>query len=137
MSTKTVDAGTAHYVLMEGKERIGPKLLPLDHDVECLVIYGFSDKKPYEIFCKNSERALTPYPLVRFYLQSQVDEKDARLKLVVLDAVEPRAPILNAATMQELLTAHISGSKTLVASHQLVFDDNSSAYKASELRVET
>ncbi|MFY8199659.1 MAG: hypothetical protein ACOVLE_03255 [Pirellula staleyi] len=132
MSTPIVDARTPQYVLMEGKERIGPKVASLQDGVVCSAIYGFSDKQPYEAFCSHSSLALTPYPLVRFYLQSQVDEEDERLKLVVLDAAQSDSDVVFAITVQGALDAHKSGSKSVPIAYRLVFDSDTSEYRVLE-----
>lgn len=132
MSTPIVDARTPQYVLMEGKERIGPKVASLHGGVACSAIYGFSDKQPYEAFCSHSSLALTPYPLVKFYLQSQVDEGGESLKLVVLDAVESDSDVLYAITMQGALDAHKCGSKSVAIAYRLVFDSVATEYRVLE-----
>ena len=132
MSSPLVERGTPHYVLMDHKERIGPKVGLLHDGGSCLAIYGFSDKQPYEAFCKNSSLALTPYPLVKFYLQNQVDEGEQRFKLVILDAIDPNADTLYAATMHDALEAHIHGRKTVPVSYQLDFDKAKSEYRVLE-----
>ena len=50
---------TPYYVLLDGKQRLGPKLLRPRAGPEGVAIYGFSDKPPYDLFCANSELALT------------------------------------------------------------------------------
>ena len=50
-----VSVRTPHYVLIDGNLRIGPKVVLLHAGIECSPIYGFSDKGPYDEFCKNSE----------------------------------------------------------------------------------
>jgi hypothetical protein len=58
-----VVAMTPYYVLMERNRRIGPNVLPLVSGIDCLPIYGFSDKGPYDRFCASSPLALTPYSI--------------------------------------------------------------------------
>ena len=48
MPMTTVDASTPNYVLIDGALRIGPKVVPFYAGLECLAIYGFLDKGPYE-----------------------------------------------------------------------------------------
>ena len=63
MTMNEVVVRTPRYVLMDGNRRLGPQVIPLDLGVNCSVIYGFSDKGPYDRFRGNSDLALTPYPL--------------------------------------------------------------------------
>jgi hypothetical protein len=128
-------AGTPYYVLMDGKRRIGPSVVKLPSGVDCLPIYGFSDKGPYEQFRLNSQQALTPYPLVKFYLKNQADESGGELKLVVVDAAGPREPTLRAATMQAVLEAQEKGTTHVAARYQLMFDQEASAYRVEEAPV--
>ena len=79
-------ADTPYYVLNDEDGRIGPKVIPLNTGVECMPIYGLSDKRPYDRFCAKSELALKPYPLVKGYLRNQIDALGDVLKLVVIDA---------------------------------------------------
>lgn len=59
MPMTTVDASTPNYVLIDGRRRIGPKIVSSDAGLECSAIYGFSDRGPYDKFCANSQ-ALKP-----------------------------------------------------------------------------
>jgi hypothetical protein len=123
---------TPHFVLLDGKSRVGPKTDTRDDDRPALIIYGFSDKKPYEQFCQNSDCNLTPYPLVKFYLQNEVNQNADLLKLVVLDAIAPDQQELVAATMKDVLESHISGSKNVIASYRLEFDPMQLGYRVVE-----
>jgi len=127
-----VVAGTPNYVLMAGNRHIGPKVVPLLTGTECLPIYGFSDKGPYDKFCANSPLALTPYPLVKGYLQRQTENRGEGLKLVVLDAVGPRELLLYAATMQAVLEAQEHRTPHVTVTHQLTFDREADAYRVEE-----
>ena len=128
----TVMAGTPHYVLMEGNRRIGPKVLPLPSGTECAPIYGFSNQRPYETFRRNSELALTPYPLVKVYLRSQDDESGDDLKLVIVDAAGPREPCLRAATIEAVLQAHENRTNQVTTAYRLMFDQEANAYRVDE-----
>ena len=92
MHLTTVAASTPNYVLIEGNLPTGPRLVPLAASTECSVIYGFSDKGPYDSFCTNSQQALKPYPLVKGYLRNQMEAPGDSLKLVVIDAAGPSEP---------------------------------------------
>ena len=129
MTMSAVAVSTPIYVLIDNTLRIGPKVVALDTGVACAPIYGFSGKGPYDQFCSNSQQALKPYPLVKLYLQSQLDAADDSLKLVVLDATGPHDPYLHAATIEAVLEAQANGAATVVAAYGLIFDDVANAYR--------
>lgn len=120
-----------YYVLLNNKQWIGPHVV----QPECLPIYGFSDKELYDKFCLNSELELTPYPLVKGYLQEQLDAPGDAVNLVVVDAVGPEASFLRAATMQAVLAAHENKDVHMNAGYRLKFDQEANAYR--EEREET
>ena len=132
MPNSAVVALTPYYVLMEGNQRIGPEVVPLHSGDECLPIYGFSDKGPYDTFCKSSRLALKPYPLVKHYLQNQAKTLGKILKLVVIDAAGPRDPCLRAATMAAVLEAHENRTVQVTVGYRLVFDQEANAYTVGE-----
>ena len=132
MPMSTLVADTPYYVLMEDNCRAGPKVVPLDSRSECLVIYGFSDRAPYDKFCTNSELALKPYPLVKGYLRNQLGASGDDLKLVVLDASGPREPCLHAATMEAVLEAQENPTTRLNAGYRLMLDQETDAYQVEK-----
>ena len=125
-------AGTPHYVLLDANRRIGPTVVPLRSGNECSPICGFSDKGPYDKFCMNSERALTPYPLVKVYLRSLAGAPRDALQLVVLDAAGPRDPYLYAVTMEAVLEAQENRTTHVTAAYRLMFDQEANAYRVEE-----
>ncbi len=127
-----VIADTPYYVLMDGNRRIGPPVVQLHSGTECAPIYGFSDKVCYDKFLMNSELALRPYPLVKRYLRNQAGAPGDGLKLVVIDAVGPRAPYLHAATMEAVLEAHEKRTNHVSAMHHLMFDQEANAYRVED-----
>jgi len=127
-----VVTGTPFYVLMDRNQRIGPNISSLLSGIECLPIYGFSDKGPYDKFCANSQLALTPYPLVKGYLQRQTEIRGEGLNLVVVDPVGPREPLLYAATMEAVLEAREHRATHVTVTHQLTFDREADAYRVEE-----
>ena len=132
MSLSTAATSTPNYVLIEGNLPTGPRVLPLAASIECLVIYGFSDKGPYDMFCANSQQALRPYPLVKGYLRTQMEAPGDSLKLVVIDAAGPSEPYLHAATMETVLEAQESRAAHVTAAYRLKFDDEANAYRVDE-----
>ncbi len=133
--TISLTAGTPNYVLMEAKHPIGPAIMPLQSEVECLTIYGFSDKGPYDKFCSNSQSSLTPYPLVKGYLRNQAGTPSEGLKLVVIDAVGPREHCLHAATMTAVLEAQENQTALVPTAFRLIFDQEADAYRVEEVSV--
>ena len=98
----------------------------------CSVIYGFSDKGPYDRFCGNSDLALRPYPLVEGYLRNQVGVLGGDLKLIVLDADGPRERCLHAATMEAVLEAQENRAAGVNTGYRLILDPKADAYRVEE-----
>jgi hypothetical protein len=120
---------TPCYVLLDGKQRLGPQLLRPHAGPEGVAIYGFSDKPPYDLFCANSELALTPYPLVKGYLKNQIADSGDAIRLVVVDAAGPNETQLNAATMESVLEAQEQKAERVTISFHLMLDQGSQAYR--------
>ena len=125
-------ANTSYYVLLDGARRLGPKLLPLHGGTECVAIYGFSDKQPYDLFCANCDLPLTPYPLVKGYLINQIADSGDTIQLVVVDAAGPQEAQLNAATMDSVLEAMEQDANQVTLSFRLTLDPESQAYRVEE-----
>lgn len=126
--TTTPPVELPRYVLLDQSRPIGPDVATPDSKPECIAIHGFSDKNIYDAFVDKSERALTPYPLVRGFLQKQVHDHDGVILLVTLDAAGPCEATLNASTMQAILDAHENRSKQVSVSHRLSQDESSQSY---------
>ncbi len=126
---------TPYYVLMSGTNRIGPTMQRLPSDSECAVLYAFSGKESYDAFCDKSDEDLRPYPLVKGYLQGQIDTavepgiEPTLLRLVVIDAAGPQDEILHAATMQSVLKAQKARTTQLPETHQLTFNRTTGDYR--------
>ena len=129
MPTSAAVADTPYYVLLDGKQRFGPEVVPQPSGTECSATYGFSDKDSYDKFCANSQLALTPYPLTKFYLRNETDAPGDSLHLVVVDAAGPREPCLQAATMGAVLEAQENRRTLVIVAHQLAFDQQAAAYR--------
>ena len=132
MTTNEVVVCTPRYVLLEENRRLGPMVIPSDVVVGCSVIYGFSDKVPYDRFCGNSDLALRPYPLVEGYLRNQVGVSGGDLKLIVLDADGPRERCLYAATMEVVLEAQENRAAGVNTDYRLILDSKADAYRVEE-----
>lgn len=122
-------AKTPRYVLRDDSHPTGPSILQASSGDRTTVIFGFSDKPEYDVFLKASPLALTPYPLVKGFLENQIALEIDSLKLIVLDATSSQQRILQAATFQSALESFQLDSDRLVVSHQLVLDDTSAAYR--------
>jgi hypothetical protein len=122
---------TPYYVLMDGKRRLSPEVVPFPSGTECSVVYGFSDKACYDKFCANSQLALVPYPLTRFYLQDQADTPGDRINLVVVDAASPNEPCLRAGTMEAVLQGQEDRTLHVTAAYDLTFDPEAAAYRVT------
>ena len=123
---------TPRYFLLDGDRRLGPKVIPLDSGVECSVMYGFSDKGPYDRFCENSDLALRPYPLVEGHLRNQVGESGSNLRLIVLDADGPHDRCLHAATTAAVLEAQENRAAGVNTGYRLILDPKADAYRVEE-----
>ena len=132
LSISTSPALSPNYVLLNGKTRLAPTVLPLRSGKICSTLYGFSDKAPYDLFRGNSEQPLTPFPLVKVYLQTRLEAGRENLHLVVLDAAGPADSTLRAATMEAVLEAQIAQSTSVLAEYSLTFDIEASSYRVDE-----
>ncbi len=119
---------TPRYVLNDGTMRICP--LVLESQGNCsTVIYGFADKPEYDAFMSCSDSPLTPYPLVKRYLETELESRDDNLLLIVLDAASPREKFLSAATFQSVLLALQMNDGFVRVTHRLLLEDGTSRYR--------
>ena len=131
MSAQTVS--TPLYVLLDGKLRIGPSLSATHSGPDCTAIYCFSDKHHYDLFLDHHNGALTPYPLVKGYLKSQIADADELVQLVVVDAAGPDEAQLDAATMEAVLQAMDRQTSHVPVSHRLTLVEQSGAYHVEKV----
>lgn len=122
-------AKTPRYVLKDGSSPTCPAISQDSSGEYASVIFGFSDKPEYDAFQSKSTLALTPYPLVKGFLQNQLELNVASLKLIVLDPVSAGEPALYAATFESVLKAFQSDSDIVPLSHRLVLEDSSPDYR--------
>ena len=125
---------TPRYVLMHDRIPAGPSVMQTS-EVEVIAVFGFSSKPLYDAFLSHSPMALTPYPLVKGYLQRQVDLGTAVMQLVVLDANGPQQLNLPAATARAIVESLDLKRDEVEVSHELIFDDSSGCYQAHSLAV--
>ena len=131
MPTTATYVDTPYYILMDGKQRLGPKVEPLPSGAACLAVYGFSDKSCYDRFCANSQLRLVPYPLTKTYLQNQAEAPGESLNLVVVDAAGPLEPCLRAGTMEAVLQSQADQTLHVTAAYDLTFDPEAVAYQVT------
>lgn len=122
-------AKSPRYVLKQGAIPTCPPLVQAVSDAQTSAIFGFSSKPAYDVFMSASTLALTPYPLIKRFLQSQIDLDLVALNLVVLDAVSSTERYLYAASFQTILESLQLGSDRVTISHRLTLDDATASYK--------
>jgi len=123
---------TPRYLLLEGKDPIGPVLMLPSSLTACFAVYGFSGKPAYDRFVANSDRELRPYPLMKGYLQNRAAAENTQLNLVVLDADGPSQQIVAAVTMDAALTAQLVEASQVDADYQLNLVPQTGVYRFSE-----
>ncbi len=119
---------TPRYVLNDGTMRICP--LVLDH--KGIVQQSSMDSltnRVYDAFMSCSDTPLTPYPLVKRYLETELESRDDNLHLIVLDAASPREKFLSAATFQSVLLALQMNDGFVRVTHRLLLEDGTSQYR--------
>lgn len=116
-------------VLLNGNQRLGPQLSALHCGAQYEVIYGFSGKQPYDLFCANCDLPLAPYPLVKGYLKNQIAASNEAIHLIVVDAAGPQQAHLNAATMNSVLQAREENANQVTVSFHLTLDETTQSYR--------
>jgi len=132
ISMSTDSAITPNYVLLHGKTRLAPTVLPLRTGKNCSALYGFSDKAPYDLFRSNSEMALTPFPLVKVYLRTLLEAVSETLHLVIIDATSPSDLSIRAASMEAVLEAQLAQIPRVLAEYSLTWDQEANGYRVDE-----
>lgn len=123
---------TPKYLLLEGTDPIGPKILPPPSESASTAVYGFSGKKAYDRFVANSDRELRPYPLMEGYLRKQDAEECTSIQLLVLDADGPSQQNVVVVTVQAALQARQADTVEVNEGQQMVFVPESGAYRVSD-----
>lgn len=124
---------TPHYVLLSGKDRLGPQLIASTDGSPIQVVYGFSNKGPYDQFMTECTIPLRPYPLVTGYLREPEYVPDGRLHLVVVDACGQNDASLQAARIEGVEEAQRKREPQLLATHRLHYNPSDRAYTVEEL----
>jgi hypothetical protein len=126
------------YVLKAGAIPTGPLVEPESSDGRiAFVVYGFSDKPQYDAFHNQSSRLLTPYPLVKRYLQNQIALLAGQLGLIVLEATSPSQSQLHAVALDRLVEALESNQSIIQPTHQLLLVGNPSTYRVTPIPTPT
>ena len=118
------------YILNASTGPLGPELIQPTLGLPTKVIYAFTSKSHYDTFHKNcgSETELLPYPLIKGYMQGQIDaDVDAR-KLVAIDCESPSQTQISAVTMQSIIRALELKSESIEISHTLTLDADRQQY---------
>ena len=123
---------TPGYVLLNDKKRLAPTVQPLQSGRKCIGLYGFSDKTPYDLFRANSKLSLTPFPLVKGYLQTLIESNSDNLHLVIVDACGPNETQVHAATMEAVLHAQKSQLSAVAVEYTLTFEEEFNTYQVVE-----
>jgi len=126
-------ARTPRYVLRDGSHPTFPIVLQASSAAETIAIFGFSDKPEYDTFVSAAPQALTPYPLVKGYLQNQIALDVDSLRLTVLDAAGPQQETLDAATFEDVLEAFQRNSESVRITHQLIRDAAAQGYRVQAI----
>ena len=122
------------FVLFRGKDRIRPAITEMNWGTACVAFYAFSNKTCYDAFSVDSPTPLTPYPLVKRFLEEQIAESIDAIHLVIVDADSPTATQLNAVTMTSVLDAQENQASEVQVSYRLTFDPRNDTYlESSEL----
>ena len=124
-------AKTPHYVLRHGASPLCLQHSQMSPAIATTVIYGFCDKPDYDIFIASSKLPLTPFPLVKGYLERAIGAD--LLHLIVLDAVSAEQEILSAASFEAVLASLNQNEDVVLISHRLVKDDASSSYRVESV----
>lgn len=132
MPTDTELFATPNFVLLDGKERLGPQVAPLASGRSCTPFYGFSSRPRYETFQANCKQTLKPYPLVKVSLRNENDAPGDNLKLVILEPAQPDQPQLHAALISSVLDARESRELHLSPDYVLEFDSEAGVYRLNE-----
>lgn len=123
---------TPYYFLLEGKTRIKPLVTPKHSGPGYCVFYAFSDKPQYDLFQANANRALVPYPLVSTFLLECISLSADEEHLLVIDAVGPKDPVLNAVTMKSVLNCLASREEHVGVSFRLTKHEGDQAYTVTK-----
>lgn len=133
MAPNAVTAATPRYLLLDAGVRLGPPVLQPKSGSECTATFGFSSKEYFDRFCKNTESALTPYPLVKVFLRNEANSAAPTRRVMVLDAIGPNEQQFDATTIKAVLNAHENEAPRVTTTHCLTRDPDTDRYRIDEL----
>ncbi len=115
-------AKTPHYLMMHDHVVVGPTMAEGPDQEVHRVVFAFTDKLQYDTFWASAKEKMTPYPLVKSYLRSQL-ERDPRIQwLMVLDASSEHQDVVSATTFQNVLSSMENKSDSVPLTHRLTLD---------------
>jgi hypothetical protein len=123
---------TPMYVLLKDKQPIGPSVVPDRDGTKQRVLFGFSDKGPYDAFIASATEGLRPYPLVKGYLKGLLGEKASSEPVIVIDASSATAPSFHAATVQSVVACMESNVSSIPITLRLDLVPDSGEYQVRE-----
>lgn len=123
---------TPMYLLLKDKQPIGPSIVPDRDGTKQRVLFGFSDKGPYDVFIASGTEGLRPYPLVKGYLKGLLEEKASSEPVIVIDASSATAPSFHAATVQSVVACMESNVSSIPITLRLDLVPDSGEYQVRE-----
>jgi hypothetical protein len=104
---------TPMYVLLKDKQPLGPSVVADPDGTKQRVLFGFTDKGPYDTFIANASEGLRPYPLVKGYLKGLLEIEATSKPVIVIDALSETASSFHAATVQSVIACMESNSTSI------------------------
>ena len=104
---------TPMYVLLKDKQPLGPSVVADPDGTKQRVLFGFSDKGPYDTFIANASEGLRPYPLVKGYLKGLLEIKGLSEPVIVIDALSETASSFHAVTVQSVIESMESNCSSI------------------------
>lgn len=120
------------YILLKDKQPLGPTVVADRDGTKQRVLFGFSDKGPYDVFIANALDGLTPYPLVKGYLKGLLEENKVKDPVIVLDAMSATEPFFHAATAQSVIACMESHASYIPITLRLDLVHDNGEYQVRE-----
>lgn len=129
MAINTLSISTPRYLLMGSDGPIGPAVIQPESNTRSSVVFGFSSKEKYDLFCATSQVALRPYPLLKGHLNNQTDSTGKQITLVCVDPVGSAEAGYQATTAESLVEALRTSSEQVTVDFHLIANNQGSAYQ--------
>jgi hypothetical protein len=120
---------TPMYLLLKDKQPLGPSVVADPDGTKQRVLFGFSDKGPYDAFIANASEGLRPYPLVKGYLKGLLEIEATSKPAIVIDALSETASSFHAATVQSVIECMESNSSSIPITLRLDLVPNRAEYQ--------